>query len=75
MTVVGPKSTGKKKPASKRSPSTKKYDATKPRIQPPNKRTGRDYLDITGNMAKQTAASQRSPMPKMAPKPKKKKKK
>jgi hypothetical protein len=82
MTVVGPKSTGKKKRASKRSPSTKKYDATKPRIQPPNKRTGEDYQDYQKKkqaeahkrqVEKHNKAMQEEYMrniPKMAPKPK-----
>ena len=86
MTVVGPKSTGKKKPASKRSPSTKKYDATKPRIQPPNKRTGQDYQDYQKKkqaeahkrqVEKHNKAMQEEYMrniPKMAPKPKAKSK-
>ena len=46
----------------------------------PNKRTGRDYLDITGNIAEQRAKNQRAPLPKppepaRLPKKKKKKKK
>ena len=41
----------------------------------PNRRTGQDYLDITRPLARQIAENQRAPMPPMAPKPKRKKKK